>query len=220
MLNLGDFSKYYWNDGYSNQMRWVAKPDTFFVVVEDSTACKSFGDTIKVREDSIPVISLGMDTIICINSSIVLSPGSGFTSYLWQDQSTSESLEIFEPGTFWVMVQQRTCYVWDTIVIDNCPPKLNLPNVFTPNGDGYNEYFVPEEQNILDFKMKIYNRWGMRIYETTDLQKGWDGTYMNQPAAEGVYFYVVEYREWEGTQAGELLFQQGTVTLIRNSKFY
>ena len=216
MLDLGDFLKYYWDDGYSNQFRWVAKPDTFFVVVQDSTACKSFGDTIKVREDSIPVISLGMDTTICINSSIVLSPGSGFTSYLWQNQSTSASLEIFEPGTYWVMVQQRTCYVWDTIIIDNCPPKLTLPNVFTPNGDGYNEYFVPEEQNILDFKMKIYNRWGMRIYETTDLQKGWDGTYINQPAAEGVYFYVVEYREWEGTQAGELLFQQGTVTLLRN----
>ena len=216
MLDLGYFSNYFWEDGYSNQTRWVTKPDTFFVVVEDSTACKSFGDTIMVREDSIPYISLGKDTTICINSSIILTPGSGFTSYLWWNQSDLETAEIFEPGTYWVMVQQRTCYVYDTILVENCPPELTLPNVFTPNGDGYNDYFVPEEQNILDFNLKIYNRWGMRIYHTTDLHHGWDGTYLGQPADDGVYFYVAEYREWEGSQGGKLLHQQGTVTLLRN----
>jgi len=64
--------------------------------------------------------------------------------------------------------------------------------------------------------MKIYNRWGMRIYHTTDLQHGWDGSYLGQPADDGVYFYVVDYREWEGTAGGKILHQQGMVTLIRS----
>ncbi len=216
MLDLGYFKDYYWADGYKKRTRWVSKADTFFVVVTDSAGCKSLGDTIKVRQDTLPVFTLGPDTVICLDQSIVLSPGVGFNSYLWWDASTGATAEVFYPGKYWVMIQQRTCYVYDTINIENCPPKLTLPNVFTPNGDGLNDYFTPEEQNILDFDMKIYSRWGLRIYHTTDLKHGWDGTYLDQPAAEGVYFFVIHYRQWLGTEPSKIYTAQGSVTLLRN----
>jgi gliding motility-associated-like protein len=219
MLDIGLFKKYFWSDGYGNRTRWVSKPDTFYVYVENFKGCKSFGDTIAVRQDSMPVVALGSDTAICLGQTIVLKPVSGYTSYEWWDGGTGETAEVNFPGTYWVLVRNHTCYAYDTIFVDNCPPELTVPNVFTPNGDGINDYFTPKEQNILDFDLKIYNRWGMRIYHTNDLKHGWDGSYMNQPAAEGVYFFVIEYREWLGTEAGPLKKTQGTVTLLRNSRY-
>ena len=79
------------------------------------------------------------------------------------------------------------------VCVDNCPC-YKLPNVFTPNGDGRNDKFIP----ILPYRfiekvdMKIYNRWGTLVYETTDPMINWDGTDINngKDVKEGVYYYV------------------------------
>lgn len=216
LLILGDFKYYFWDDGYTASTRWVAKPDTFFVFVEDSAGCRSDGDSIYVGVDSLPYVNLGFDTCISINQIFNLYPGSNFDAYLWENGSMDSVLDVYYPGIYWVTIRKNTCVITDSIILENCPPLLHMPNIFTPNGDGWNDYFSPEEDNILEFNMKIFNRWGMRIYQTTDLQYGWDGTTMGVPAAEGVYFYVIEYREWLGNEASEIYTAQGTVTLMRN----
>ena len=68
----------------------------------------------------------------------------------------------------------------------------------------------------MNFDLNIYNRWGMRIYQTNDLKHGWDGSYLNQPVAEGVYFFEISYREWLGLEYSESKIARGTVTLLRN----
>ncbi|UPT68899.1 MAG: gliding motility-associated C-terminal domain-containing protein [Sphingobacteriales bacterium JAD_PAG50586_3] len=87
---------------------------------------------------------------------------------------------------------------------------LYIPNAFTPNGDGINETFVPKGDGIETFKMLIYNRWGELLYETTDLQQGWDGTYQGVLSQQDVYIYKVSAR---GLAYG-IVEQEGTVTLI------
>jgi gliding motility-associated-like protein len=87
---------------------------------------------------------------------------------------------------------------------------LYIPNAFTPNGDGVNETFSPKGEGIATFKMLIYNRWGELLYETTDLQKGWDGTFKGVLSQQDVYIYKVSAR---GTAYG-VVEQEGTVTLI------
>lgn len=87
---------------------------------------------------------------------------------------------------------------------------LYIPNAFTPNGDGINETFTPKGDGIQTFKMLIYNRWGELLYETDDLQKGWDGTYQGVLSQQDVYIYKVSAR---GLAYG-LVEQEGTVTLI------
>jgi gliding motility-associated-like protein len=87
---------------------------------------------------------------------------------------------------------------------------LYIPNAFTPNGDGINETFAPKGDGIETFKMLIYNRWGELLYETEDLQKGWDGTFRGALSQQDVYIYKVSARG----QAYGLVEQQGTVTLI------
>ena len=78
----------------------------------------------------------------------------------------------------------------DTVCVDNCPV-YDLPNVFTPNGDLFNEQFVPVQWRAVDrVDVQVHNRWGERVYQTEDPNLGWDGTYLDtgEPLPEGVYF--------------------------------
>ena len=66
-----------------------------------------------------------------------------------------------------------------------------IPNTFTPNGDGLNDTFGVSGEAINDFSMKIFNRWGKLIYETTDPNKRWDGKFEGEISIEGTYAYVI-----------------------------
>ena len=99
-------------------------------------------------------------------------------------------------------------------------PVYVLPNVFTPNGDGINDVFVPKEITpdlINRVEMHIFNRWGRFVYNTNDIFINWDGraSGSGQPCSPGTYFYVcdVEMQTPEGPVSKRL---QGSVMIIRN----
>lgn len=80
---------------------------------------------------------------------------------------------------------------------------LEMPNAFSPNGDGYNDIYnaKPEFQSIVSFKATIFNRWGQKIYSWTnpDREKdGWDGTWKGRKVRDGVYFVVVSAQGADG----------------------
>ncbi|HET6991652.1 MAG TPA: gliding motility-associated C-terminal domain-containing protein, partial [Bacteroidia bacterium] len=83
------------------------------------------------------------------------------------------------------------------ICVDNCPEYI-LPNVFTPNGDNTNDYFIPfPYRYIKDVDVKIYDRWGVLIFQTTDPNIHWDGRDMttNKLCTDGVYYYTCTVNE-------------------------
>jgi gliding motility-associated-like protein len=103
------------------------------------------------------------------------------------------------------------------ICVDNCP-EYSLPNVFTPNGDGPNDLFIPYPYRyIARVEMKIFNRQGNLVFQTEDPDLNWDGTNINgQPLAEGVYFYkctVYEIRVDGEAQSPDIL--SGFIQIIR-----
>ncbi|MBT6028990.1 MAG: T9SS type B sorting domain-containing protein [Crocinitomicaceae bacterium] len=81
----------------------------------------------------------------------------------------------------------------NVVCVDNCPIYF-LPNVFTPNSDGQNDFFIPilPYKYIQDIDIQIFNRWGQVVYATTDPMIRWDGTVQESggPAPDGVYYYV------------------------------
>jgi len=97
---------------------------------------------------------------------------------------------------------------------DNCPILL-LPNVFTPNGDGINDFLVPIDiRSVKSIKFLVYDRWGIPIFTSENLQKLWDGNLMNgKPAADGVYFYVADI-EVDKAQPFRIK-RYGNITLLR-----
>jgi gliding motility-associated-like protein len=81
--------------------------------------------------------------------------------------------------------------------VDNCP-EYELPNVITINGDGVNDFFKPiKNKFVKDIDIKIYNRWGTLVFETTDPKILWNGTVIQTKmlCSEGTYFYVCQVNE-------------------------
>lgn len=82
--------------------------------------------------------------------------------------------------------------VVDKSLLCACDRPIRMPNVFTPNKDGTNEYFP--DSLLTGMKLSVYNRWGVQLYHNTD-GKGWDGSYNGNLAADGTYYFLMEYTD-------------------------
>lgn len=90
-------------------------------------------------------------------------------------------------------------------------PFVYIPNAFSPNGDGNNDVLYVRSHILTDFYFAIYNRWGEKVFETTQQSVGWDGTYKGKPCQQGVYDYY-----FKGTCLDEeRVKMKGNITLIR-----
>lgn len=164
-----------------------------------------------------PSIDLGRDTSICKGSeAIVLKDQNNnkMGSYVWSTGEHTKTISIVEPGLYFATVNVNNCYASDSIKVSNdC--YMNIPNAFTPNGDGVNDYFYPRDlltKGLTVFKMNIYNRWGQLLFETSTTDgAGWDGKLNGIPQPEGVYVYIIDatFRD------GQSEHHQGNVSLLR-----
>ncbi|MGE0568578.1 MAG: gliding motility-associated C-terminal domain-containing protein, partial [Bacteroidia bacterium] len=120
-------------------------------------------------------------------------------------------------GTFSVIltVQKGSCI--DTamrVIRVDIPSKLEIPNVFTPNGDGTNDIFRLRASNLKEVYVIIFDRWGNKVYETTSETGnfGWDGKNLSgKECADGTYFYIIKATGADG----EEYEMKGNVSLYR-----
>ena len=75
-----------------------------------------------------------------------------------------------------------------------------MPNAFTPNGDEHNDVYKARDghQSIIEFHAYIFNRWGQKLYEWTDINSGWDGKFHGKDVKQGVYFCLVKAKGSDG----------------------
>ena len=115
-------------------------------------------------------------------------------------------------------VTEYHCSFSDTVQIlpdARCDCFIEVPNAFTPNGDGVNDLFRPVvERNcpVSIYSLSVYNRWGQLVYSTVDLLSGWDGHFRGKPAEAGVYMYYIQFKGGVEGTAKEL---KGDLLLIR-----
>ena len=193
-----------------------------FTASESGQYIINFQDTLCGTEESFQITFIPdpnteiRDTMLCIGElytlQAVIEP-QNFT-YLWNNGSTSTSVNMSETGLFIVTVA-NTCGEFSdsaNIVFFDCD--LEPANVFTPNDDGVNDNFqLVQYQGIKTFQCFIYNRWGnlMADYDKPDFL--WDGKNKKGNMAEdGVYFYVIQ----AVTNGGKEINKHGKVHLIRN----
>jgi len=86
-----------------------------------------------------------------------------------------------------------------------------VPNVFSPNGDGFNDVLRVRGKGIEDLQFIVFNRWGEKVFETTDINSGWDGTFKGEPMNLSVFVYVLKGKY----KNGKLIDERGNVTLMR-----
>lgn len=182
-------------------------------------ACNDVSTSRSVVVYQSPDLYLGSDTTIC-PGGVALSLGDYRNStapgmaWHWSTGQTTSRITVTAPGTYYATAYLNGCTASDTIQVQNdC--YVNIPNVFTPNGDGLNDYFFPRQylsRGLTEFKMNIYNRWGQLIFETTNLQgSGWDGKFNNMEQPVGVYVYFVEVLFKDGQKET----RTGNVTLLK-----
>jgi gliding motility-associated-like protein len=111
----------------------------------------------------------------------------------------------------------KNCLVKGTLIVEVLESKLDVPNVFSPNGDGVNDEFKVAYQSLTSFHARVYSIHGRLLHESTDPSKGWDGTIGGNPAAEGTYFYIIEATGNDFDDDGKQIkyFKRGDINLLR-----
>ena len=166
-----------------------------------------------------PQINLGPDTTICEGSDAIelidlINASNPAASWIWKTGATGYSIMVSNHGGYEATVTVGNCHATDSVYISqDC--FMAMPNIFTPNGDGLNDYFYPRQflsSGLTQFKMDIYNRWGQLLFETKNIDgNGWDGKFNGEPQPEGVYVYIID-----GTfKDGKKEHHQGNITLIK-----
>ncbi len=138
------------------------------------------------------------------------------TRYEWhffaQDNPRNDLLVRYEENTDYTFTKAGTTLVYlyeildgdttryDAINISISESSLQMPNAFTPNGDGINDVYraKPGYKSIVEFRAIIFNRWGQKLYEWTDPAGGWDGKYKGKDVAQGTYFVNVTAKGADG----------------------
>ena len=150
------------------------------------------------------------------------------TDYIWTFNDGSPSSTVFSP-THSFPEEQGGAYVVQLIALsplgcaDTAYATITIsedvifyvPNTFTPDGDNFNEYFLPvftSGYDPYDFDLFIFNRWGEIVWESHDASAGWDGTYGGKLVQDGVYTWKIEFKT---TETDERRMVSGHVNVIR-----
>lgn len=177
--------------------------------------CDSLYQPIFYRRESRPIlraITKQIDTVIKGETASIRV--SGAQNYRWStgEQSPSIRPQITEDKIFevaaWNLADCEEKMQFSIYAIDQ--PLIDFPTAFSPNGDGLNDYFAPNTNgNITIDYFQIFNRWGEKVYEYSTLSKGWDGSYLGKPAANGLYTYTLRY-----TYLGRYFTRSGEVMVF------
>lgn len=125
------------------------------------------------------------------------------------DTSTTYTVTFIDPVVPECRRTASVRIVVEEIICDE--PHIFIPNAFTPNGDGDNDIVFVRSKNILEMYFTIYNRWGEKVFETSDQNSGWDGKYKGMDADPGVFVYYLEVVCVDDQK----FFKKGNITLIR-----
>lgn len=184
-------SSYLWQDGSSDSSFVVSQPGWYRVTVTNTFGCTA-SDSLRVYYLTPPTIDLGIDTIICEETELLLDAFLPGVTYRWYDGSTDATFNVTKAGIYWVDGAIDICAARDSIIVKtvkNCFDNLFAPNIITPNGDGFNDYFMliaGDHEEI--WQLEIFNRLGKLVYSSTNYKNEWDAEGL--PAT--VYYYSLE----------------------------
>jgi gliding motility-associated-like protein len=186
---------------------------TYTITVTDAANCTADTTVVVGNFGSIAKPFLGSDTGICFQQKVYLK-ATGYTSYMWQDGSVASVFPVTTFGDYSVTVTNAYgCKASDTIIVyNNCNSFIYFPTAFSPNDDGANDVFKPRYSNDLrSYFIRVYNRWGELVYESEDVNEGWNGIFRDTPQPLSVFVWYAEY----AFQDGKKHTQAGNVTLMR-----
>ncbi|RYZ48975.1 MAG: T9SS type B sorting domain-containing protein, partial [Sphingobacteriales bacterium] len=167
-----------------------------------------------------PLVNLGPDSVLCLDGpsitlqNLAVNPSGSYT-YKWNTGETVPTLTVVQEGKYSLTVAtEYECATTESMIVrKDC--YIDIPNSFTPNGDGVNDYFFPRQllgKSIMAFSMQIFNRWGQKIFDTNKTDgRGWDGKFNAKDQPTGVYIYKMSVV----LDGNKMENYTGNVTLLR-----
>ena len=210
-LNAGNFVNFLWSTGETTQSITPSIANTYTVTITDINGCTATNQA-NVIQNSVVAPSITGNLLVLPKNGTVLDAGSGYIGYAWSNGTLTQTNSVSEGGIYNVTVTDpNNCLSTNSVEVT----KLNvaIPNAFSPNGDGANDIFrlnFPPEY-VTAFELNIFDRWGQKLFTTTNLNEGWDGTNKNIDSPIDVYAY---YLKITFNDAIEETYR-GNVTLIR-----
>ncbi len=237
-LNTNEAAKYNWspaiglsNTGIRNPIASPVETTEYTVTIGDEYGCSGKGKVIVAVKNEIPVTaSIKASKYVCrkADSILFVNYGTGvIEKWRWDfdngitSDSSQPAIQYYNNVSANVYSYNVRLNVTDTAgctadavhamkVEDLC--NIAVPSAFTPNGDGKNDYFWPlnafKAENITFI---IFNKRGIKVFETKQWPDKWDGTFKGEPQDPGTYVWLFQYTD----AIGKLQLQKGTVVLLR-----
>lgn len=214
------FTSYLWSNGDQTQTT-VVQPGNYYVTVTNADGCQGVSlDSISINV--LPTIALFNNstdtTLVGLPIQFIDSSAAGtgtLATWLWEfgDGSTSTEQnplhQYSDTGSYnvtLIVTNSDGCTDTFTVLVTVIELPVFVPNVFTPNGDGYNDFLVfAYLEQFPGSKLWVYNRWGNLLYNSTDYKNDWNG----DGATDGVYYFVLEVNHPQGVKK-----EHGTVTIL------
>jgi gliding motility-associated-like protein len=207
-------TSYVWNTG-ADSIAVSVGPGQWSVSAVDTNGCLNSA-LFEVAQLDAPLALIISPDEFCDGVPAILSaevyPDQ---ELLWNTGGTGSSIAVVSNGTYALTASNACGTASDSIRVrfDNCECGIFIPNAFSPDGDGNNEVWQPVVCPTLAYEAAVYDRWGIRIFQTTDTNEPWTGTLGggDDPAPIGVYTYTVNVTLEQG--GPKAMF--GHITLVR-----
>ncbi|PCJ86562.1 MAG: hypothetical protein COA57_06005 [Flavobacteriales bacterium] len=190
----------------------------YYDTLVSSGGCDSIVET-SLTANALPIAYAGTDTTIILGTSIMLN-GSGGISWLWSPGTYLNNPVLATPTAAPPATTVFTLTVTDANNCSNSDDVLVtvdetivvfIPNIFSPNNDGHNDILYVRGSDFLNLNFSIYDRWGERVFETTDQNIGWDGIYKQKELNPAVFVYILNATMTDGSTVEK----KGNITLVK-----
>lgn len=218
---------YLWHDGSTDGSFYITEAGSYSVTVTDDNDCISIDEYEATYLDGVSSSSLPPDTTVCWRNPVTLNAGhplatayewSGFSAYYTENDYTDSTFVARLEGTYEVAIS-NPCGVFIQsieVINEDCSCEPFVPNAFSPNNDGINDkllLFSDCEMN--NVQLSIFSHKGTLIFQTNDLNAGWDGTFNGQEMPVGVYIWQLSFEAADPSGFPEQKLMAGDVTLLR-----
>ncbi|MBI2281501.1 MAG: gliding motility-associated C-terminal domain-containing protein [Bacteroidetes bacterium] len=150
------------------------------------------------------------------NITGIVTLGSYPVTFNWNNGSTDSTLSNLTSGTYSVLITDNNgCMNTEQVIINDlqegCDYFVYVPNVFTPNGDGNNDIFYVRGKGIRSMNLEIFNRWGNKVFESSNIEVGWDGKFGGAEQNSAVFVYVIS----AVLENGKKVEESGNISIIK-----
>jgi len=203
------------NDSIPNPVAAPSQTTTYNVSISNG-GCVDSTKSVMVTVNQNPGADAGSNITLYQGQSAKLNgaiKGDNITSYYWTPSTFLDNPNSLTPITtptqnitYTLTAVSQTCGAATSSVFVKVYEKITIPNAFSPNNDGINDYWdIKKLDTYSDCTVFVYNRYGQQVFQSTGYARPWDGTFNGSPLPEGTYYYIIDLKDATPKIAGWVL---------------